>query len=448
MKLLKYDLIKGNITGIKDNNKNDIDSFKGVELTTYNELKTKRDNSELVPGTLYRITDYQCTTVQANTRSAGHQFDIVLLALSENTLAEEGWAMMHESNIYDVTFVDGVTKKCYIYEATITDINIISIDTLLGLVADTSPAAEEILSIDKENKIIIMNEVAGWSSDKLTTPNLTYNYFQNSKLEAWKVWYSLDNDRNRFVWAAPEVIGIKWGGRDSEYLRKQDDDELAVVDGIFAWYGEDEVETIYTNSETPKVGDPILNSDGEQALNHTVESIVPGIGKGVVYRLIDEWNNDCPYDFKNIQYKRKLTNGEYDASTGANTWVYTFNAWNSGACFDLTIKSITWTSDENACYPCMNNKINTTRYETYDGTHHIDLPNNVFLTISNPGDIVPEVAGVSLFYTLKCTITCDSGQYLNNVAIYGGTEQVYHGNNVSGLIMVKGSKKVVFENIT
>ena len=27
-------------------------------------------------------------------------------------------------------------------------------------------------------------------------------------------------------------------------------------------------------------------------------------GKGVIYRMIDEHNNDCPYDFKNIQFKR------------------------------------------------------------------------------------------------------------------------------------------------
>ena len=32
-------------------------------------------------------------------------------------------------------------------------------------------------------------------------------------------------------------------------------------------------------------------------------------GHGVIYRLVDEWQNDCPYDFKNIQFKR------YRAST-------------------------------------------------------------------------------------------------------------------------------------
>ena len=34
-------------------------------------------------------------------------------------------------------------------------------------------------------------------------------------------------------------------------------------------------------------------------------------GKGVIYRLIDEWNNDCPYDFKNIQFARYPTQGEF-----------------------------------------------------------------------------------------------------------------------------------------
>ena len=58
-------------------------------------------------------------------------------------------------------------------------------------------------------------------------------YFANSDLNAWKLWYCLDNDTTRFAWA----------------------DE--------------------TN------------------------------GKGVIYRMIDEFNNDIPYDFKNIQFYRE-----------------------------------------------------------------------------------------------------------------------------------------------
>lgn len=60
----------------------------------------------------------------------------------------------------------------------------------------------------------------------------TYFSDAGAKLEAWKIWYCLDNDTERFAWA-----------------------------------------------------------DAEN-------------GKGVIYRMIDEWNNDCPYDFKNIQFAR------------------------------------------------------------------------------------------------------------------------------------------------
>lgn len=54
-------------------------------------------------------------------------------------------------------------------------------------------------------------------------------YFADSNLASWQLWYCLDNDDSRFAWADPD-------------------------------------------------------------------------GKGVVYRLVDEFNNDAPYDFKGIQF--------------------------------------------------------------------------------------------------------------------------------------------------
>ena len=129
--------------------------------TTWSELKGMRDNSQLVAGKQYRITDYTCTTTQAATKSAGHVFDIIVTADSTNALNEEARAIQHEGD----------------------------------------------------------------------------TYFADSNLSAWKIWYCIDNDTNRFAWA------------DS------------------------------TN------------------------------GKGVIYRMIDEFNNDVPYDFKNIQFYR-----QYDSS--------------------------------------------------------------------------------------------------------------------------------------
>lgn len=56
---------------------------------TYTTLKRLRNNSLLVPGRFYRITDYACTTVQEGTRAVENtKFDIIVQALSQNTLSE------------------------------------------------------------------------------------------------------------------------------------------------------------------------------------------------------------------------------------------------------------------------------------------------------------------------------------------------------------------------
>ena len=206
-------LIQANTESIK-NNQTAIDTNKLTKIT-WADLKAKRDAGELIPGVQYRITDYQCTTVQVDTQSAGHQFDIIVTADSNNKLNEVARAIRHEGdeNLPDATSTttDGVTIKTA--------------------------------------------------------------YFANSKLEAWKIWYCLDNDTSRFAWA--------------------------------------------------------------DATN----------GKGVIYRMIDEWNNDCPYDFKNIQFKRyKITKANQSDLVGTylglkknnaksieidandNIWCYTFTA--------------------------------------------------------------------------------------------------------------------------
>jgi hypothetical protein len=66
----------------------DVKNTPNLIETTYANLKSLRDNSQLTPGTFYRITDYECTTVQENTKSAGHQFDIIVRADDVNVLNE------------------------------------------------------------------------------------------------------------------------------------------------------------------------------------------------------------------------------------------------------------------------------------------------------------------------------------------------------------------------
>ena len=67
---------------------------------TYSELKALRDNSQLKPGQWYRITDYTTTTVQTNTQSAGHVFDVIVRADDVNVINENAYAALHSGDTY------------------------------------------------------------------------------------------------------------------------------------------------------------------------------------------------------------------------------------------------------------------------------------------------------------------------------------------------------------
>lgn len=126
---------------------------------TYSELKSLRDNSGLIPGKQYRITDYNTTVADIRCAVGNHQFDIIVVADDENHLNEAARAIKHEGDTY---------------------------------------------------------------------------FPETTKFEAWELKYCLDNDTERFDWAL----------------------------------------------------------DGYE-------------GKGVIYWMKDEFNNECPYDFKNIMFYRK-----------------------------------------------------------------------------------------------------------------------------------------------
>ena len=71
-----------------------------IQLVTYSILKGLRDNGELVAGQQYIITDYATTTSQAETRSAGHNFDILVKAISTTGLSEIASAIRHAGDTY------------------------------------------------------------------------------------------------------------------------------------------------------------------------------------------------------------------------------------------------------------------------------------------------------------------------------------------------------------
>lgn len=245
----------------------------------YADMVAMRDEGKLIPGQLYRITDYVTTVnefMEPNARSAGHQFDIIVLALDATTLSEDAMAARHDGD----------------------------------------------------------------------------EYFANSRLEAWELKYRLDN--------------VQWSAAKATYVNSDEHGYVFVVDGTEEFDGtlyyrlkgdasfqEDYAEFAYAKSL--EEGSTISYYDVYDSELMPLDiiqsvSIEPEEGKGTITYLKDEFENECPYDFKNIQFKRwKATdnarsigglNGlyviadpEYSAIEGLTVddeediiWAYTFSS--------------------------------------------------------------------------------------------------------------------------
>ena len=269
-----------------------------AERTTWKELKDKRDNGQLIPGALYRITDYD-TMAGGGTAVAGHPFDIVVPAIDEHTLSEHCLAAHSERD--------------------------------------------------------------------------TEGYFDNSKLDAWTIKYCIDNDKSRFNWAltAERSVQVDLSDLDVGVISASYQDTVE-FDGnnYFAWVFLVEGISFFvlTTSNAPSVGDvPILflptTGDAIPAGSIVGYQANENEGKGVVYRLIDEFNNDLPYDFKNIMFSRKIKSGELDEE-GDPTDLYTFSIIDRGM-FDGSIEGLI--------------------KHTYMAGCDESLPNNVFYQLNDKG---------------------------------------------------------------
>lgn len=405
--------------------------------TTYSELKSLRDNSQLIPGCWYRITDYECTTIQENTKSAGHKFDILVLATSVNTLSEEAKAIQHEGDCEGVFIDDGdhyvytgskviihftdVTKELYLWHLTI-DNNVytgfyseLSLEELKQL---TQEQLNEILWIFNDSDTIISeNEI---ETDKIYSPIVWSDlgvigysfdsYFSRCNLNAWKIWYSLDNDTSRFVWAknglypayisTPNILNgehlefqgiiyinnnpeLNYGTSEQSIRYEGGDDSYAggfvfrdiENDKSFVGKSIDDIMLAVTEGDVHAVC--LCDNEFDESVNIYSENVseesIVDEGKGVIYRMIDERNNDCPYDFKNIQFIREINN--YD------TFVHTFalHDLQSDNYVDFSIYNYLKT-DDNAIIECRDNKIELCPADGDNHSGRLRLNNNVFFS--------------------------------------------------------------------
>ena len=184
-------------------------------------------------------------------------------------------------------------------------------------------------------------------------------YFADSNLAAWKLKYCIDNDVTRFKWADNYGIVIS----DVIYKRDSRYDDLSAT-YKYAWVNGNDKR--YTDVESPTT-ETIARGSTVGGSSYRISSIHQESGKGVIYRLIDEYDNDAPYDFKNCLFRFAAANGKVPA----NTWAYTFNLNDNGTSSDVSIKGLSQN--------CRNNTIH--KYETQDEWAY-ELPFNVFYSSS------------------------------------------------------------------
>ena len=175
--------------------------------------------------------------------------------------------------------------------------------------------------------------------------------FDDAKLDAWKIWYCLDNDTARFAWAS---------NGDSVTVSDSNGNQITctyagttIIGGITYYLWKDDGSVLggdyaATTNRNPEVGDDVHEVSEDKtgiALNNFGSIInTPISGKGVIYRMIDEFGNDCPYDFKNIQFYRKLgkDNQTWSGISSDNTGIpcYTFSSIGNGSNPEFTDMSL------------------------------------------------------------------------------------------------------------
>lgn len=409
-----------------------INELTQIIPTTYLELKQLRDSGGLIAGQQYRITDYECTTTQTDTRSAGHRFDIIVTALDDHTLSEEAKAIQNEeitalySPSIDDTFYrdrtnDGEFEGKYYYAFVGKDSKeYLYTDIIVGKITYKNCFVFYGSEDNNKGKIADAHVIDTYAHVEGTGLR-DASYFANSNLNAWKIWYCLDNDKVRFYWAndkSPSPISID----DIDYIQIEYDDldihlqdQIENMDPDDTWgfyknggaqnqtvfgFSSDSGASISQDDIIVLYGDSITNTDvvyrtwDNKQINTKITSIdgadvenLLSFGKGVIYRMIDEFNNDVAYDFKNIQFKRyKITastkapylenlyygirnNDNYTITDTDFIWCYTFNYLTNNSSkltYDASVKGNDGTllNDESQINGVYNNIIPS--YYTYN----------------------------------------------------------------------------------
>ena len=310
----------------------------------YIDLKKLRDQYKLIPGQKYRIIDYITTTTQENTTSALHPFDVIVTALDNRTLSENASAVKSGRDDDDYFYTENVEawqlKYC------------LDNDTSRFAWADNN-------AVQWYSRII-----ANYIVDQGGTH--TYSLDKDAYIYDFGTMPHPDTGEDTLVFYTQNPIYFEEAGADYNDIYFYNG--ITTVDGVEydSWRKYSDAQ--WVNSE----------SDGEGVYALTERIVYNGSfiwpdrtgienGKGVIYRMIDEYGNDCPYDFKNIMFKHPKDTATYPG------YYYTFTTLVSDVVSDHSFSAY-----------CYNNVIKEYKYaifSTDEGKYKYrnSLNKNVFI---------------------------------------------------------------------
>ena len=231
------------------------------------DLVELRDNDELKPGCFYRITDYNFITSKLGVQSGNHQFDIVVLAISENMLSETAYAARNANDTY--------------FEREITTGGI---EWLYTVFVDDYAESYGDEPIDHADDVHSSDVFCYADTDihPITGEEVPILYKTNIDE------YDLDGDEYD-MWAKYE---------DGVFMQQYALTPVVVIDNELTVSPIPETKTVPVNMNAWELK-YCLDNDKE------LFGWADTNGKGVIYYMKDEFGNEAPYDFKNVKYARR-----------------------------------------------------------------------------------------------------------------------------------------------
>ena len=297
-----------------------VDSTNMVS-TTYSDLKSLRDNGQLIPGQQYRIIDFVTTTTQEETQSAGHPFDIIVTADSTNKLNENARAIQHTGDAY---FVNSDLASWEIKYEMDEDENLAaSIHSNFELISDgvtylrdTSKDVGSYYAWTKGSQTIYTYNLSGddvscgyidvYIDDYSTRGEITVVNGNNISAN----FYAIYHNQTGTTSSNTNTTITSTLSYSLNLTRQSQSDFTYNGDSYYGWYTEEEGNTYYTRTSSPYIGGSIFyvdiydNFEFIGRINQQSSSAQISAYRGIITYMKDEFGNECPYDFKNIQFRR------------------------------------------------------------------------------------------------------------------------------------------------